>query len=127
MCGGGFDVANKADKITQLEQLAAAPDFWDDSARAQEMMQDLTKLRDEVGDWQKVSQRLEDALLLAEMDDEALQAELSAELEMLDRAVSKLEFRALFAGKYDDEDAILAIHAGAGGTEAQEWAQILQR
>jgi peptide chain release factor 2 len=91
------------------------------------MMQDLTKLRDEVSDWEKVSQRLEDALLLAEMGDEELQAELSTEVEILTGAVSKLEFRALFAGKYDDEDAILAIHAGAGGTEAQDWAQMLQR
>jgi peptide chain release factor 2 len=90
-------------------------------------MQDLTKLRDEVNDWERVSQRLEDALLLAEMEDEELGAELSAELAVLTGAVDKLEFRALFAGQYDDEDAIFAIHAGAGGTEAQDWAQMLQR
>ncbi|MCB9420635.1 MAG: peptide chain release factor 2 [Ardenticatenaceae bacterium] len=124
---GGFDVANKADKIAQLEQLAAAPDFWNDSTKAQEIMQDLTKLRDEVTVWEQVSTRLQDALLLAEMDDEELTAELEAEVAVLSDAVAKLEFRALFAGKYDDEDAILAIHAGAGGTEAQDWAQMLQR
>jgi peptide chain release factor 2 len=90
-------------------------------------MQDLTKLRDEVTQWQQVSRRLDDALLLAEMRDEELSAELSAEVEILQTAVAKLEFRALFAGKYDDEDAILAIHAGAGGTEAQDWADMLQR
>ena len=90
-------------------------------------MQDLTKLRDEVTDWEQVSSRLEDALLLAEMGDEELGAELNSEVEILSKAVAKLEFRALFAGKYDDEDAILAIHAGAGGTEAQDWAEMLQR
>ena len=67
------------------------------------MMQDLTKLRDEVTDWQRVSQRLTDALLLAEMGDEELGAELQAELDVLSQAIAKLEFRALFAGKYDDE------------------------
>lgn len=90
-------------------------------------MKDLTKLRDEVTVWERVSTRLQDALLLAEMDDEELRAELEAEVNVLSEAVAKLEFRALFAGKYDDEDAILAIHAGAGGTEAQDWAQMLQR
>ena len=90
-------------------------------------MQDLTKLRDEVTDWEQVSNRLGDALLLAAMGDEELGAELSAEVTVLTKAAAKLEFRALFSGKYDDEDAIFAIHAGAGGTEAQEWAQMLQR
>ena len=90
-------------------------------------MQDLTKLRDEVTVWEQVSARLQDALLLAELDDEELGTELNGELNVLTEAVAKLEFRALFAGKYDDDDAILAIHAGAGGTEAQDWAQMLQR
>jgi peptide chain release factor 2 len=90
-------------------------------------MRDLTKLREDANVWEQVSTRLQDALLLAEMDDKELSAGLNAELEVLTNAVAKLEFRALFAGKYDDEDAILAIHAGAGGTEAQDWAQILQR
>jgi peptide chain release factor 2 len=110
-----------------LEQLAAAPDFWDDSTKAQELMRDLTKLRDEVTIWERVSARLQDALLLAELGDEELSAELNAEMDVLTTAVAKLEFRALFSGKYDDENAIFAIHAGAGGTEAQDWAQMLQR
>lgn len=90
-------------------------------------MRDLTKLRDEVTDWEKVSSRLQDALVLAELGDEELGSDLHNEVEVLTGAVAKLEFRSLFAGKYDDEDAILAIHAGAGGTEAQDWAQMLQR
>ena len=90
-------------------------------------MRDLTKLRDEVTIWERVSARLQDALLLAELGDEELSAELNAEMDVLTTAVAKLEFRALFSGKYDDENAIFAIHAGAGGTEAQDWAQMLQR
>ena len=110
-----------------MEQLAAAPDFWDDSAAAQALMQDLTKLRDQVTVWQEVSTRLQDALVLAELGDEELEVELTQEVAALTERVSRLEFQTLFAGVYDDEDAILAIHAGAGGTEAQDWAHMLQR
>lgn len=90
-------------------------------------MKELTRLRDEVTIWEKVSNRLGDAAELAALEDEELQKDLEREVETLEKAVAKLEFRALFSGKYDDEPAILAIHAGAGGTEAQDWAQMLQR
>jgi peptide chain release factor 2 len=110
-----------------LEKLTVAPDFWNDSTEAQTVMKELTRLRDEVAIWEKVSERLNEAAELAELDDNELYDDLSREVEILEKAVNKLEFRALFSGKYDDEPAILAIHAGAGGTEAQDWAQMLQR
>lgn len=110
-----------------MEKEAATPGFWDDSTAAQDKMRQLTRLRDQVAVWQQVSKRLSDALELAELGDEELVDELMRETEILTPAVTKLEFRALFSGKYDDENAILAIHAGAGGTEAQDWAQMLQR
>lgn len=113
--------------MAQMEQLAAAPDFWDDSAAAQALMRDLTRLRDHVTVWEEVSARLQDALVLAELGDEELEVELTQEVAALTERVSRLEFQTLFAGEYDDEDAILAIHAGAGGTEAQDWAHMLQR
>jgi peptide chain release factor 2 len=124
---GVFDVANKLDRIAQLEQLTVAPGFWDDSAQAQAIMRQLTKLRDEVGVWQAVSERIAETRELLELDDDELKAELAREVEALDTGVAALEFRTLFSGAYDDEPAILAIHAGAGGTEAQDWALMLQR
>ncbi len=90
-------------------------------------MRELTRLRNEVSIWEKLSHRLADTLELAELGDEDLQDELSIEVKTLAKAVDKLEFRTLFAGQYDEEPAILAIHAGAGGTEAQDWAMMLQR
>lgn len=90
-------------------------------------MRDLTRFRNQVSIYQELSARLEEALELAELEDEDLAEELGQEVETLASAVGKLEFEALFAGRYDDEDAILAIHAGAGGTEAQDWAAMLQR
>lgn len=84
-------------------------------------------MKQQVSIWERVSQRLDDTLELVELGDEELQAELDVEVENLDKLVGNLEFRALFSGKYDNENAFLAIHAGAGGTEAQDWAQMLQR
>jgi peptide chain release factor 2 len=90
-------------------------------------MRDITKLRNQVGVWERLHKRLVDALELAEMGDEELAADLTREVEVLEKEVAALEFRTLFSGRYDDEDAILAIHAGAGGTEAQDWAAMLLR
>lgn len=103
------------------------PGFWNDTPKAQGIMRELTRLRDEVDVTEKLTRRLADSLELAELDDPDLYDELERETAELTTAVGKLEFRALFSGKYDREPAILAIHAGAGGTEAQDWAQMLQR
>lgn len=113
--------------MKKLEKKSVAPDFWDDSDKAQAVMRALTRLRRQVEIWEKVSKRLEDTLELAQLGDDDLRAELAGEVDGLVAQVEDLEFRALFAGEYDDEDAILAIHAGAGGTEAQDWAEMLQR
>lgn len=127
ICGGVFDVDAKLLRIAKLEQQSLAPNFWDNSSSAQQVMRELTRLRRQVTVWERVSKRLEDALELAAMDDEDLRAEMKQELDTLRQIVDRLEFQALFSGKYDDQDALLAIHAGAGGTEAQDWAQMLQR
>ncbi len=90
-------------------------------------MKELTRLRDEVSIWEEASARIADARELAELDDPELFEAMAKEVDALQKAVDKLEFRTLFGGTYDSESAIMAIHAGAGGTEAQDWAQMLQR
>ncbi len=90
-------------------------------------MRELTRLRNQVAIWVDVSQKLSDTLELAELGDEELEEDLGREADNLRAVVADLEFSALFSGDYDEEDALLAIHAGAGGTEAQDWAQMLQR
>lgn len=90
-------------------------------------MRELTRLRDEVTVWEELSKRLADNLELAQLGDEELQPEIEQETELLAQRVADREFKALFSGEYDKENAFLAIHAGAGGTEAQDWAQMLQR
>ena len=90
-------------------------------------MRELNRLREQVSVWQTIGRALNDTRELAEMGEEELRDELSAEVERLSAEVAALEFQTLMSGEYDDESAILAIHAGAGGTEAQDWAHMLQR
>lgn len=90
-------------------------------------MKRLSYLRDEVESWNTLQQRVKDAVELAEMGDESLRSELEHEVEQLAKEVDRREFQAMLSGEYDRGDALLAIHAGAGGTDSQDWAQMLQR
>ncbi|NJL95121.1 MAG: peptide chain release factor 2 [Anaerolineae bacterium] len=123
----GLDIPNKQSAIQELEAAAAAPDFWDDPQAAQAVMQRQAKLRAEVDPWQETLRRIDDAAELAALDDEELADDLKAEVAALDERVQEMAFRAMFSGPYDNEDAILAVHAGAGGVDAQDWAAMLLR
>jgi peptide chain release factor 2 len=90
-------------------------------------MKSLADLRDEVATWRGLEKRLTDTLELAEMDDESLRSDLEPEVAQLEADVARMEISTLLAGPYDQGNAILAINAGAGGTEAQDWAAMLQR
>jgi peptide chain release factor 2 len=90
-------------------------------------MKKLSSLRQEVEDWKSIRQRVEDALELAQMGDEDLRTELEPEAQKLEKEVERREFRAMLSGPYDRGDALLSINAGAGGTDSQDWAAMLQR
>ena len=90
-------------------------------------MKTVTALQDESESWRSFSKQLRDLLELAEMDDESIWDELETEVGTLERDLDKRAFQEMLSGKYDTEDALLAIHAGAGGTDSQDWAEMLQR
>lgn len=90
-------------------------------------MRRLAQVREEVDRWRTLRQRVEDALELAGLGDEALQPEIAAELSSIQAEIQSRETSAILSGRYDRDDAILAIHAGAGGTDSQDWAAMLQR
>jgi len=92
-------------------------------------MKTLSSLQTEVVSWRKLNKRISDALELAELDIEAenLRIELEQEANAIEQELSQRELTALLSGSYDRGDAILAIHAGAGGTDSQDWAQMLER
>jgi peptide chain release factor 2 len=87
----------------------------------------MSALREEVETWQVLRQRVNDALELARLGDDSLRPELEAETEKIETEVAQREFYAMFTNKHDKGDALLAIHAGAGGTDSQDWAEMLER
>lgn len=90
-------------------------------------MQRLAALREEITAWESLQARLQDALELALLEDEGIAQELQQEVDALQHIVDQRAFEAMMSGKYDTEHAILSVHAGAGGTESQDWAQMLLR
>lgn len=107
------------------------PDFWSDNRKAQAQMQQLNALREEVATWENLAAQLEDlhglAQLLEEEPDEEMQAEVAQSLPPLNEQIEKLEFALMLNGEHDENNAILSIHAGSGGVDAQDWAEILLR
>lgn len=126
-----FDLAHKKEEIANLEAVSMAEDFWADNRTAQAHMQRLTALRDEVSTWEDIATRLDDlhglAELLEEEPDEALQEEATRELAAIEQEVEKLQFALMLNGEHDERDAIMSIHAGSGGVDAQDWAEMLLR
>jgi len=90
-------------------------------------MKEISSLRDEVESWRKFNQHLHDLIELARLDDESLRSDLEKETIALEVDLEKRSFDAMLSGPYDDDSALLAIHAGAGGTDSQDWAAMLER
>ncbi len=120
-------MADKETKLSQLEKEIEAPNFWGNPSEAQKVMKQYNAVKTEVESWRGFSRRLHDALELARLDDESLRAELEAEVTAIEAELEKRSFAAMLSGKYDHDSALLAIHAGAGGTDSQDWASMLQR
>lgn len=122
-----FDFSKKKSDLSLLERQAEDPALWDDPARAQQIMKKLAALREEVQEWEKLQKRIADLLDLAQMEDESLLPEIEQEAEDLQKILEQKELSTLLSGPYDQGNALLAIHAGAGGTDSQDWAAMLQR
>lgn len=114
-------------QLSQLEKDIEQPEFWNDSTSAQRVMKTVSNVRDEVQSWISIRQRLHDLTELVQLDDDSLRSELETEITSLESELDKRAFTTMFSGKYDLDDAILAIHAGAGGTDSQDWAGMLER
>ncbi len=120
---------DKVERVQALEKEMIAPNFWDDQRAAQQKMQELNALQEQIGVWDGLQERTQDALDLAGMADEdaGMLTELQQEAAALEDELEEREFTLALNGKYDSGGAIISIHAGAGGTEAQDWAAMMQR
>jgi len=121
---------------SELETEAARPDLWDDPDHARTVTTELGRVTDDVQRFDALEADLGDARALRELIDEAaasgppdeeLAKELSESMILLDRRLGQLELQSLFSGEYDDRDAVCEVHAGAGGTDAQDWAEMMVR
>ena len=116
-------------EIAALDAQSAEPGFWDDARAAQAQMRRLGEMRNEVGEWRRLLAQTEELGVVQELaaDDEELAAELLREGAKLQEEVEQFELDSTLAGPYDSSDAILVVHSGEGGVDAQDWAEMLSR
>ncbi len=127
--GGFFDVAAGREELTRIEDQASSPDFWNDQEAAQKLLQKRTILEKKIQRQEQFESQMADAGVLfefAEEDDESLK-ELRSLVERLEHEIGVAETEMLLGGDNDQLNAICTIHPGAGGTESQDWAEMLLR
>ena len=130
--GGIFDIATRQTRLEELELCIAAPNFWNDSRQAQIITREHKTVERVVQLWALLNTNLEDCHVLVELsqecgDDESVELELKQTIENLTKKIKDLEFQKMLGGENDSNSAIVSINAGAGGTEAQDWANMLLR
>jgi peptide chain release factor 2 len=126
-----FDIPEKEKQLAELEKQSAAPDFWQDSEKAQDVMRLLTETRKTVQKWRELEHEVIDIKelisLVSDDEESSLDTEIRQEVETIESKLDEMEFELSFSGEYDNRKAILSIHAGAGGVESQDWAEMLLR
>ena len=126
-----FDIANLEKELAQLENQTNQAEFWSDSKNSSKILKKITELKNKVGQFKNVKSDLDNLIeiknLLLQESDEELEKELEVGVPKLEKEVEKLETSTLLSGKYDINNAIITLHPGAGGTEAQDWVEMLYR
>ena len=126
-----FDVDSKKARLEELEKETVRPNFWDDTETAQKILKERTTLKNEVDLWEGLNAEVEEAKgyyeLAQEENDEETLRDINSRLSKAEQDVAAVEFKRMLGGETDRNNAIVSIHAGAGGTEAQDWSQMLLR
>jgi peptide chain release factor 2 len=128
---GYMRVDEARSRLAELEKLASAPDLWDDADNARRVTSELSSVQNDVQLVDDLETRLSDVQTLHDLareeGDDSYEAEIDEGIKALQRDLDKLELRALFSDEHDERDAICEVHSGAGGTDAQDWTQMLLR
>ncbi len=126
-----FDIAGTVSEIAKLEEESAAPGFWDDMEKSQKVLQRTKQLKDKVERFEKLKTAWEDALVLIDLadeeNDESMLDEIQKASDEVNEELERMTLETLLSGPYDKNNAIMTFHAGAGGTEAQDWCEMLLR
>jgi peptide chain release factor 2 len=124
-------IEEKINSVELLQDRSEADDFWNDQIKAQNILQQIKQNQDWIDLWKKESNRIEQLKELIELarleEDETLAEEIAKELQEIEQSIEDMEFKSMLSGKDDNRDCILTIHSGAGGTESQDWADMLLR
>ncbi len=129
--GGVFDLDGKKKRVEELNRLTSKPDFWNDADKAQAILKEQASLKNVLDSWEKYRSELEEArffldLAKDEKSEEAL-GEAAGKVSQVGQEMADLELKQILGGPDDQRNAIVSLHPGAGGTEAQDWAEILLR
>lgn len=116
-----------SNELAKLKATSLEPGFWDDSSKAQDIMKQIASLESRADPWLKLQRGINEVNDMLALNDSSLETELEQQLSNMEKNFKSLKEDLKFNGPYDDHDAILSIHAGAGGTDAQDWAQMLLR
>lgn len=126
-----FDISKLEKDLENLERQTLEEDFWKDSKNSSKVLSKIKRLKSKCSDFKGIEKEIENLEELIELvklePDEELEKEISIDVKKLQKNVEKLELTSLLSGKYDANNAIVTIHPGAGGTESQDWAQMLYR
>ncbi len=126
-----LDVVHKEEKIAELEYKMGEPTFWDNPEEAQKVNQELNDVKISVDKYKALMAKFDDVQVMWEIgmddQDESVEEDVKADMAEIDRALEELQLEVMLSGKYDANNAILTLHAGAGGTEAQDWTSMLLR
>ncbi|OGF01418.1 MAG: peptide chain release factor 2 [Candidatus Edwardsbacteria bacterium RIFOXYD12_FULL_50_11] len=125
-----FDLDRLEKELAEYEARMSSPDFWNDNIKAKEVIAEANRRREWIDPWRELRKKCDDAATLLELveesDSESLK-EIQDDLAALEKGLEGLEFRHMLRGEDDERSAILTIHPGAGGTESQDWAEMLLR
>ncbi len=126
-----FDIASKRQELKELEDKTLEQDFWNDSKESGKVLAKIKSLKDTVSQFSKIESDINNLIEMTELVmmefDEELKREILSNTKMISAELEKLELQTFLSGKYDKNNAILTIHPGAGGTESQDWAEMLYR
>ena len=122
-----FDLPGKENKLSLYDEQISQPGFWDDIKTAQQINKTASSLRDTITFWKNFEKSLNDSAEIVASGDPGFEEMVREELDNLERALNEKIFLEMLSGEYDEADAILAIHAGAGGTDSQDWAEMMLR
>ena len=129
--GEALGISSAKEEIAELEKQAAADGFWDDLENSQKVLRQTSKLKNKVSAYESLCGDFDDTLTLIEMadeeGDESLVPEVTEGVDRVLKTIEDMRMSTLLSGEYDSKNAILTFHAGAGGTEAQDWAEMLFR